>query len=89
MKLEEFKESLARDGFEMREAEMAPGTINKEHSHPFDARLYVLSGQLTVEYEGKTSSCGPGDTFSLSANIPHTERVGEEGVTYLAGRRPA
>jgi len=51
--------------------------------------LYVLSGQLTVEYEGKTSTCGPGDTFSLSANIPHTERVGEEGVTYLAGRRPA
>jgi hypothetical protein len=28
MKLEEFKESLAHDGFEMREAEMAPGKIN-------------------------------------------------------------
>jgi quercetin dioxygenase-like cupin family protein len=87
MNREEFESSLARDGFEMREAAMEPGHINEEHSHPFDARLYVLTGQLIIEHQGKISTCGPGDTFALSANIPHKERVGMEGVTYIAGRR--
>lgn len=84
-----FEAELARDGYECRESGMDAGTFNDTHTHPFDARLFVTAGEITVTFEGAEKTCRAGDSFSLSANIPHTERVGAEGVSYVAGRREA
>ena len=82
-----FEAELTRDGYACRESGMDANTFNDTHTHPFDARLFVTAGEITVNFEGSEKTCRPGDSFSLAANIPHTEKVGPEGVSYVAGRR--
>lgn len=84
-----FAEEIARDGYELVEASMDANLFNDTHTHPFDARLFVTSGELTVTFGGETKTCRAGDTFSLAANTEHTEKVGPDGVAYIAGRRAA
>ena len=44
----EFKEKMERDGFTVSEKSMAAGTVNQDHTHPFDARLFILDGHITI-----------------------------------------
>lgn len=78
---------LQRDGFELKESSMAAGTHNPDHTHPFDARLYVLSGEITITQNGTPHTYGAGDNCEVLANQNHAEKVGTVDVTYLAGRR--
>lgn len=82
-----FEANLQRDGFEVRENSLKPDTNNPEHEHPFDARLLVLDGEMTVEYDGQSKTCRAGDSFELPAYVTHSEVVGPNGVSYVAGRR--
>jgi len=83
-----FEAGLKQDGFELSEARMKAGCNNPDHTHPFDARLFVLSGELTIGRDGKLETFGPGDTCNMGANITHTEEVGDEDAVFLVGRRP-
>lgn len=82
-----FEAGLKNDGFELSDGRMKAGTNNPDHTHPFDARLFVLSGEITIGRDGKSETFGPGDTCSVDANTVHSETVGEEDVVYLTGRR--
>ena len=82
-----FEAELARDGYEARENAMQPGAFNSDHEHPFDARLLVLAGEMTVAFDGQSKTCRPGDSFELAAFVTHSETVGPNGVSYVAGRR--
>lgn len=84
----EFRQQLAAQGFETfviveREAN---GALD-EHSHPFEARALILDGDITIVSSGRVIRCGPGETFQLDANAPHTESYGPQGVRYLAARK--
>ena len=83
-----FEAEASNDGFEVQKSKLAPGTNNPEHTHPFDARLFVLSGEITIGCNGKTKTYGPGDNCRMDANTPHTEMVNDEEATFLVGRRP-
>ncbi len=86
----EFRQRLAEQGFEaVVTVEREPNGSLDTHTHPFEAQALILSGEITIVAEGQTMHCGPGDIFRLDANIPHTECYGPQGVTYLAGRKPA
>jgi quercetin dioxygenase-like cupin family protein len=80
---------LQRDGYELKESGMAAGTVLSDHTHPFDARLFVLSGEITITQNGGPRTYGAGDTCAVAANESHAEEVGAEDVTYLVGRRSA
>ncbi len=82
-----WESELKRDGFQLQERSMAAGTVNPDHSHPFDARLYVLSGAITITQDGKPHTYTSGGTCEVPANKTHAEEVGDVEVTYLAGRR--
>jgi quercetin dioxygenase-like cupin family protein len=85
-----FEAQLARDGFEILEKSMPAGILNPDHTHPFLARLLVLSGTITVSREGRQDTFGPGDIFEVAANQVHSERVGnDEDVVYVLGSREA
>lgn len=84
----EFRQQLAAQGFETfvvveREAN---GGLD-EHTHPFDAHALILDGDITIVSGGQMVRCGPGETFQLAANTPHTESYGPRGVRYLAARK--
>jgi quercetin dioxygenase-like cupin family protein len=60
---------------------------NASHSHPFEVRALMLSGELQLTFEGRTQVCKAGDIFTMRAGCEHEERFGPAGATYLAGRK--
>jgi quercetin dioxygenase-like cupin family protein len=87
MNEQEFRELLAANGFEtVVLVEREPGSLDL-HTHPFEARGWVMEGELTIVSGHGTQHCGPGDSFHLAMNEPHTEGYGPQGVRYLAGRK--
>ena len=87
MELEQFKQELVRDGFEGTMRTMEPDIHNAVHSHPFEVRALMLSGELQLTFEGRTQVCHAGDIFTMRAGCEHEEQFGPEGAAYLAGRR--
>lgn len=83
-----FREHLSAGGYSVGEvSEMVAGKFNGTHTHEFSASLLILEGELSVTAQGKTTTCGAGDTFALEAGTPHTEQVGPAGARLLVGRR--
>ena len=83
-----FKEQLAREGFgEAGLLEWEAGTVNESHTHDFTASALVSSGAITVPTDDGATTCKAGDSFTLPAGIPHTERVGVAGVRFLVARK--
>ena len=83
-----FRESLARQGYgEPVEVTREPNFATTEHTHEFSASALILSGSLRVVAANGTTTCGPGDTFTLESGIPHHEEYGPEGARFLVGKR--
>jgi quercetin dioxygenase-like cupin family protein len=82
-----FERALIKDGFSLSVVEFAPGTVNPEHVHAWDARLLVTQGEIVITVHGSELLYSVGDVFALSADRPHSEVVGAHGVSFLAGRR--
>lgn len=83
-----FLTALAQDGYsEISTSTQAPLHENPVHSHPFSARGLIVSGEMTLHFEGKTQVCKAGDTFAMQAGCEHEEIFGPEGATYVVGRR--
>jgi quercetin dioxygenase-like cupin family protein len=83
-----FEASLTRDGFEIVSVTMKPEAINPPHVHPFDARLLVVDGAMTIDREGApTRTYLMGETFEMPSGCRHSETAGASGATYVAGRR--
>ena len=67
---------------------MAAGTVNQDHAHPFDAKLFVLAGHVTIGQGREEKVFAPGDICSVDADVEHSEKVGSlMDVTYLAALR--
>ena len=52
-------------------------------------KALVLQGELTLGVAGKLTTYQVGDTFSLAPGCEHSERYGEQGVSFLVGRKHA
>ena len=90
MDIEQFEAELARDGFTRAVAgEYEPGRINLEHTHPFEVRGLVLSGQMLIRGGEQVQRCHAGDVFVMQLGQTHREEVGPSGVRYLYGSRAA
>ena len=83
-----FEAELTRDGFEIVSILMKPDAVNPEHVHPFDARVLVVDGAMTVDREDTgVRTFQAGEFFELHAGCRHSETAGNAGATYVAGRR--
>lgn len=83
-----FRESLAADGFdEVLERALEPGFSNEMHDHPYDARLYILAGELVLGTPGGEVVFKPGEVCDVPRGNRHFERYGAAGATLLVGRR--
>ncbi|GAC1633680.1 MAG: hypothetical protein NVS9B10_29200 [Nevskia sp.] len=91
MDAQQFQAELIRDGFAPAIAgEYSPGLVNLEHTHPFEVRGLVLSGEMVITDRDEVQRCGPGDVFVMRLGSVHREEVGAAGVQYLYGsRQPA
>lgn len=83
-----FEAELTRGGYIVVRATMQPNAANPEHVHPFDARLLVAEGAMTIVRDGApTRTYNAGEIFEMPAGIKHAETAGDTGAVYIAGRR--
>ncbi|MGH7038178.1 MAG: cupin domain-containing protein [Stellaceae bacterium] len=88
MDRKEFEAELQAEGYrETTMRDMPANHENPEHAHPFDARLLILDGEMTIACAGGERTYRAGDTFAMAAGRRHAELAGAAGVRYLAGRR--
>lgn len=85
----EFEAELQREGYEAREGEIGPNVHREPHAHGFDARLFVLSGSITLAFDEDRVTYKAGDACSVPAGTRHAEHTEAGGVRYVSGRRPA
>lgn len=84
-----FEKDLREKGYtEVSMRQWDPDKEVPEHTHPFDARVLVLDGEVSVTWEGRSRTCRAGDVFELAAGVVHSERYGPSGAKFLSGRRP-
>ena len=84
-----FEAGLTADGYQRIETKELPrGYQAAAHAHDFDVRALVLTGEITLTWNGAARSFAAGEVFTMDAGCAHTEAVGPDGVRYLAGRRP-
>ncbi len=69
--------------------ELAPGVVFPKHSHPGEEIIYVLTGSLEYELEGKPPvTLGAGDVLFIPAGTVHAAKnvgsdTGAELATYI------
>ncbi len=84
----EFRAGLRRDGYddEIRITNYEPCTAaGQMHTHDFSARLFVLSGEFILNYEGGPQTITAGQCCEVPAGTRHAEASGIPGARVLAG----
>lgn len=85
---EEFETELRAVGY--REFVVVEWPANgklEAHTHPFESRALILSGEITLTVDGCETRYRAGEVFHLLRNTLHKERYGPAGVRYLVGRK--
>jgi len=83
----EFEAGLRSDGFRVVNSSVRPNLVAPNHCHDFDARAYVLGGEITITRDNTPVTYRAGQCFEVPTGCMHAEHVGPEGVALLSGRR--
>ena len=84
---EAFESDLRREGFEVIHGGQKPNFIEEMHAHgDFDVRIMVLSGEITVNRDGGSTTFRAGDHCEIPGDCQHCTQVGPEGVAYIVGK---
>jgi quercetin dioxygenase-like cupin family protein len=83
----EFEDYLAAEGYaKTGQSEYAADMDNAEHTHDFGFAALVISGHFHLVTPEGERTLGPGDVWSLEANVPHSEKVLDDApVTFMYG----
>lgn len=82
-----FEAAARADGYSIVHSSLKPLTCAPNHCHDFDARLFVLAGEITITRDNAATTFGAGDCCEVPCGTMHTELVGPEGVAFVAARR--
>jgi unsaturated pyranuronate lyase len=63
--------------------ELAPNSVVPEHRHDNEQLGIVIVGRVRFTIDGETRDLGPGGTWRILSNLPHTVSVGVEGATVI------
>lgn len=83
---EGFESDLRREGFEVVHGGQKPGFAEDLHAHDFDARIMVLSGEITVCRDNRADRFQAGDHCEIPAGCLHSTQTGPEGVAFIVGK---
>ena len=64
----EFESELRRDGYSVVNASLTPNLKVANHCHDFDARLFVLGGEITITRDNKPETFRAGQCCEVPAN---------------------
>ena len=89
MNQSEFEADLRQQGYQVFYGGLQAGVVNPDHTHDWDSRVMVIGGEITLTRGGEMETFRAGDSRAVAAGEVHAERVGPQGVAYIAGRRNA
>ena len=69
--------------------ELDPDTVVPEHSHDNEQVGMLVSGSLTFTVGDETQELGPGGTWCITANVPHSVATGPGGAVVIEVFAPA
>jgi quercetin dioxygenase-like cupin family protein len=85
---EAFVAAARAEGFdEFLVREWAPDQATGEHTHPFDATLRVVRGNVRFDCGGTSRALAVGDGCDVARGVVHAETYGTEGATLWVARR--
>ena len=84
----DFTSQAMDDGFdEVVQKDWAPGLAVEKHTHSFDVRVQVSSGQVQLSLASDTQTYGARQSFYLERNVEHAEQYGPEGAHFWVARK--
>ena len=63
--------------------ELDPNAVVPEHAHENEQVGILLQGSMRFTVGGETRDIGPGSTWRILANVPHSVTVGPEGAVLV------
>ncbi|VVE23761.1 cupin domain-containing protein [Pandoraea terrigena] len=87
MQRDAFERELSHEGFTQQVTVTRAAGELETHTHPFEAKALILSGELAIRVGDNERVYREGDVFHLGADEAHAERYGPAGVQYLVGRK--
>jgi mannose-6-phosphate isomerase-like protein (cupin superfamily) len=82
---EAYAKNLGYD--EVLERVWSANQVVAQHTHPFDAHAFVVSGSYRLVHLGVSKELKAGDFFELARNQPHAEHYGPEGCVFWVARK--
>ena len=82
----EFEADLRREGYRVVNNSVKPNLLAPNHCHDFDAKVFVLGGEITITRDNTPTTFSAGECFEVPTGCMHAEHVGPEGVALLSGR---
>jgi len=83
----EIESKWASEGYAVERKTIPPHHSRQLHSHPFDARVFILAGEFTLTSQGQSRTFYPGEHFEVAAGCLHSQQYGPEGTTFLIARK--
>src|ERR1700742_2795603 len=83
----EFETGLRHEGYRAVNSSVKPNLVAPNHCHDFDAKAWVLGGEITITRDNNPTTFRTGECFEVPTGCMHAEHVGPEGVALLSGRR--
>lgn len=84
----DFSTQAMDDGFdEIIKKEWAPNLVIEKHTHPFDARVQVATGQVKLELATGVQTFEAGQGFFIPRGTEHAEQYGPNGATFWVARK--
>ena len=88
MDTREFEAQLHREGYlDVKTRLLDPAVETRPHSHPFDTRLLVLEGEVTIRCCGVQQTYRAGDVFEIDAGVEHSEHCTATRFGFVVGLR--
>ena len=63
--------------------ELDANSVVPEHSHEHEQLGMCLSGSLVFRVGDETRELGPGETWTISSNVPHEVQIGPDGAVVI------
>jgi quercetin dioxygenase-like cupin family protein len=63
--------------------DLEPDLDVPEHNHENEQLGFVIEGEITMVIDGDSRTLGPGETYAIRSNVPHSARTGPNGATVV------
>lgn len=64
-----------------------PGESDPDHTHPFETRLIVREGELTIGMDGVNTVLKKGDVIIIPKEKLHSGLAGQTGCKYIVAEK--